>query len=130
VFDTLIGSKELTPLESFDSSINGDWSRFTDGYNEVNNSWYIGSHNDSHGQTCKWDSFDDFMFNTFEDYHHLDWIRFTPGSQYIIPKETALHYPKEFWKYLMDILYKNNMTEGHILERALLLILQNKYTLC
>lgn len=128
-FNDLLENKQLTAIESFNESINGSWSRFNDGYEEINNSWYIGSHNSSHNQTCIWNSFDDFMNHLFTNYVRLEWIRFTPGSQYIITPNEVYNYPKSFWEYLMNILHKNSMTEGHIIERALWLILQGKYKL-
>lgn len=123
-FDKIINNNYLTAIESFEDLPDSSASRYRDGYEEINNSWYISAHNGTHNQTCKWSSFGDFMYNTFDNYTHSSWIRFTPGSQYIITKDIALHYPKLFWKYLMDILYKNNMTEGHIIERSLWMILQ------
>jgi hypothetical protein len=115
----LISRDKLTYIENFDGRINGAWSRLTDGYEEINNSWYIPAVNATHNQTCRWDNFDRFMNDTFKNHSYNQWLRFTPGSQYVLPKEIALHYSKEFWKSLMDILNRNNMTEGHIIERSL-----------
>lgn len=128
VFNSLIEKEELTCLESFDNSINSHAARYNNGYEEINDSWYVSSHNHSHNQTCKWVSLDHFMFSTFSDYVPKKWIRFTPGSQYVIPKNVALSYSRSFWQHLMNILDRNNMTEGHIIERALFMILKNEFT--
>lgn len=126
-FDMLINSNEFTPLESFENIIQSHAQILdTDGgYMEINNSWYIDAHNRTFNQTCAWASFDEFMNKHFINYNRCEFNRFTPGSQYIIPKNSALFYSRNFWKYLMDILYKNNMTEGHIIERSLLKIFKN-----
>ncbi len=97
-FDRLINNEFFTALESFED-IQQNNAQILDsngGYMEINNSWYIGAHN-----------------------VREDWNRFTPGSQYIITKEIAHFYSKNFWSFLMNSLNKNNMTEGHIIERSL-----------
>ena len=123
-FDRLINNTVFTPLETF-GHIEQNQAQKLDsdgGYMEMNNSWYISAHNSTHNQTCSFESFEDFMNKTFTNYVRSDWNRFTPGSQYLVTKEIVKHYPKDFWEYLMNILHKNNMTEGHIIERALLMI--------
>jgi hypothetical protein len=129
-FDETINNIAFTALESFEDLINiTNSSQKIDadgGYMERNDSWYISAHNRTYNQTCKWNSFDDFMNDTFVNYIPQDWNRFTPGSQYIITKEIANHYSREFWLYLMNILNANNMTEGHIIERSLWMIFQCK----
>ena len=124
-FDDLIKNTTFTPLECY-AHITPKYSEKLDtdgGYMEINNSWYVRAHNSSHSQSCRWFTLDEFMNEHFNNYIREDYNRFTPGSQYLITKEIANHYPKEFWAYLRDILYKNNMTEAHIIERALLKIL-------
>lgn len=123
-FNKIINNKHFTAIESFEDITCNSYQKLDvdGGYMEINNSWYIGSHNFSYNQTCYYNSFDDFMYNTFTNYARGEWNRFTPGSQYIITKEIALSYSKKFWEFLMNILYKNNMTEGHIIERALWMI--------
>jgi len=120
-FDTLINNEIFTALESFED-IQQNNAQILDsngGYMEINNSWYIGAHNATHNQFCIYGSFDDFMNKTFKNYTSEHWNRFTPGSQYIITKEIAHFYSKNFWSFLMNSLNKNNMTEGHIIERSL-----------
>jgi hypothetical protein len=139
-FKELMTTKEFAPLESFGPLTMTSWNILGDdgGFCEINNSWYISAHNDhlqskGVGGKCSYTTFDDFMNDLFLDYHHLEWIRFTPGSQYIVPKNHFLHYPKEFWEKLMNMfpteIGTNGGTMAHIIERALWLILKNVYTL-
>lgn len=124
-FEGLIKDDYFTAIESYGPPVNG-WERRDGlgGYMELNNNWYIQAKNQEFNTTCKYNSFNEFMDHYFTNYIHSDWIRFTPGSQYIITKEIVLHYPKSFWKELLDELPRNNMTEGHIIERALWNIFQ------
>lgn len=131
VFDKLIENNKFTSLEYYGNLPANDYeARTKDGkFLEYNNNWYINAHNYSHNQTCKYKSFDEFMNKYFEDYQHLEWIRFSPGSQYIIEDEQAKQYPKNFWKCLMNELNSKSPTEGHIIERALYHIFVGTYKL-
>ncbi len=123
-FDSCLNNTTFTPLESY-SHIPINQAQCLDsegGYMEINNSWYITAHNQTHNQICRFNSFDEFMDKIFKNYVPAYWNRFSPGSQYLITKEISKHYPKKFWEYLMNMLNRNNMTEGHIIERALLMI--------
>jgi hypothetical protein len=131
IFDALIYNDYFTSLEYYGPlpanelearSENGD-------FYEYNCSWYIDAHNQSHNQTCRYSSFDEFMNKYFNNYEHVEYIRFCPGSQYIIRKEQALFYPKRFWETLMNELNSITPTEGHIIERALFLIFSCIYEL-
>jgi hypothetical protein len=128
-FDKIIYNEKFTPFESYEDLVHGHASRadIDGGYMEINDGWYISSHNNTYNIGCKYTSYDEFMNKYFFDYSHIDWIRFTPGSQYMVEKNKILTYPKYFWKCLMDELPFNNMTEGHIIERALLYILTVKF---
>jgi len=132
VFDRLITKTEFTPLESYGVTPANKWeSRDKDGgYLELNNSWYIAAHNNAQTQDCKYAYFDEFMEAYFQDYTHLSWLRFAPGSQYIVTKEQILNYPRVFWYRLMkEISTRKSPTEGHIIERALYYIFTGKYKL-
>lgn len=130
-FNKLIHNYKFTSLEDY-THLENTHAHVIDkygGYTEINNSWYIPAHNGTYGLTCKYSSFDEFMNKYFEDYEHVDWIRFAPGSQYIVEKEQFLAYPKNFWKCMVEELTENNMTEAHIIERAMWYILNHKYSL-
>ena len=132
VFDQLIQNEKFTPLEYYGMIPANAWEGRTidGGYMEINNSWYISASNNTHNQTCRYGSYDEFMDRYFENYVHLDWLRFSPGSQYIITKEQGLQYPKNFWESMMHELDVGRLpTEGHIIERALYYILTGQYKL-
>lgn len=126
VFNKLIYNIHFTALEFYGPVPANAMERRsnTGGFVEHNNSWYIKANNETHGVVCKYSSFDQFMNKFFSNYEHSDWIRFAPGSQYIIEKRQAIHYSRAFWKKLMDELPRNFMSEGHIIERSLWMILQ------
>lgn len=138
VFQQLVNNTSFTALESYGGIPEGEYHKkdVDGGYMELNNSWYIAAHNEkllseNKEITCKFDSYDDFMHSLFSDYQPLDFIRFTPGSQYIVTKQDCLHYSKAFWQRLMDFLPKtdvNGGTEAHLLERALFYIFKDKFT--
>lgn len=124
-FEKKMYNEEFTPIEHPEKFNHTGASKadVDGGYMEINNNWYIAAHNGTHGLTCKYKSFDEFMNKVFKNYVSKPFIRFTPGSQYLIESKQAYKYPKYFWKFMMDELPKNNMTEGHIIERALYEIL-------
>lgn len=128
-FDKIIYNENLTRVEEFRDHPNVPPLYLdSDGFfREPNNNHPIISTNEHYKQSCKYESFDSFMNSIFVDYSHVDFISFSPGSQYIVPKENILYYSKEFWKYLMNTLNRNFMTEAHIMERALWYIFSNKY---
>jgi hypothetical protein len=129
VFDLMVENKDFAYLETSDLVGRGHWRRDSEGYFiETNNDWYIEAQNQNYKQECKYNSYNEFMNKYFLDYRCAETVRFCPGSQYIIPKEKALKYTKYFWNKLMNELTKNNMTEGHIIERALGAILDCKLT--
>lgn len=136
----LIYNETLTPLESYDPINFNSMNRVGDdgGFMELNNNWYISAHNNhllSKGFTItnKFSSFDSYMNSIFSDYSHVNFIRFTPGSQYIVPKKSCLYYPKEFWFKLMNSFPTqtgiNGGTEAHIIERSIFMIFKNIYSL-
>lgn len=127
VFSELIKNNSFTPLESYKNIQVNSYCRITDGYEEINNSWYVQAHNTSFGKTCPYSSFDEFMNKYFINYTHLDWIRFSPGSNYIVPKENILKYSKKFWLSLMHEMDELNGTTAHIVERSLLYLLRGDY---
>lgn len=127
VFARIICNDFYTPLEYYGMTPANSFEErsHTGGFMEVNNNWYIHAHSQSNNQTCRYSSLDEFMNKYFENYQHTDYIRFTPGSQFIIEKHQILYYPKRFWQSLFDELPRNNMTEAHIIERSMNMILTN-----
>ena len=128
IFDRIIHNKYFTPIEYYGNTPANNWERRTidGGFMEINNSWYISSQGDI-SVPCKYKSYDEFMNSYFNDYVHTDWIRFAPGSQYIVTKHQLLRYSSHFWYKLMNELNAKNPTEGHIIERALWTIFQGVF---
>jgi len=134
-FDVIIKNNWFSGLESYEHLKEDkshkkcnyiDW-----GYMEINNSWYIAAHNRHLAGkglkgTCRYNNFDDFMNSFFCDYKHVEWLRFSPGAQYLVEKERCLRYPRSFWGEIMGVFPQdtnvNGGTEAHIVERALWLI--------
>ncbi len=134
--DLLVKNTCFTPIESYEDIPETD-SHVKDvdgGYMEHNTGWYIAANNEellskNHKITCKF-TYGELMRNLFVDYEDVSWIRFTPASQYIVEKKDCLQYPKEFWKYLMDLFPTtkvNGGTEAHIIERAFYYIFKGTY---
>jgi hypothetical protein len=129
-FDKIIYNEHFTSLESYEH-LENTHAHIKDrdgGYMEINNSWYIPAHNRTYGLTCKYKSYHEFMQILFRNYDFPNYIRFAPGSQYLIAKNDALRHSKKFWKFIIDELPRNSMTEAHIVERSMLYILTGKYT--
>jgi hypothetical protein len=129
-FDKLIFNTSFTSIEFYGSTPANSFENRDEsgGFMEVNNSWYIYSHNQTYNQTCRYSSFDEFMNKYFVDYKPLSYIRFCPGSQYIVPKHRILYYSKKFWENLLNEIDKDlRPTEGHIIERALWYIFNITY---
>ena len=131
VFDNLIQNAEFTSLEYYGSTPANAWEARDQngGFAEINNAWYIQAHNSTHSQGCRYSSFDEFMNRYFENYNHLNFIRFAPGSQYLVPKQNILQYPQHFWEDIMNELNSRTPTEGHIVERSLWYIFTGSYNL-
>ena len=131
IFDELIQREVFTPLEYYGMIPSNTWENRTEtgGYLEINNSWVIVANNATYKLSCRYNSFDDFMNAYFKNYVHLDWLRFSPGSQYIVEKKQILNYPKKFWISLMNELNVNHSTEGQLIERALYYIFMGEYSL-
>lgn len=126
IFDKLIYNEKFTSLEYYGPEpSNGSEGRTLEGeFLEFNDNWYIAAHNSTYGLTCKYGSFDAFMMRHFSNYQHREWLRFCPGSQYLITKDQAKKYSLNFWKSMYNELPEKNMTEAHIIERALYYIFE------
>src|SRR3989344_3070309 len=84
-----------------------------DMFNEVNNSWYL---NDL--KTIYFNSYNDFARHF--GFPAPKYLKFAPGSNYIVQKQNILWYPKEFYKRLRDcVSYGALPGEAQIIERCL-----------
>lgn len=131
-FDEIIYNEHFTAIESYEhvDTSEGSWMKLDKegGFMEINNSWYISAHNSTYNQSCIYNSLDEFMQSTFINYKRQEWVRFSPGSQYIVEKKLALNYSKIFWSYIMSVIAKYNTTEAHIIERCLMMIFSGHYS--
>jgi hypothetical protein len=131
-FDKLINNNIFTPIEDY-SHVPESYAHKKDsdsGYMERNNSWYIRSHVQSYGiQTNKYlRSYNQFLDMMFENPRYPNWIRFSPGANYIVPKNNILYYTKDFYEKLMSLVdYCRIPVEAHVIERALFYVFTNKW---
>ena len=129
-----LNKNKFASLESY-SNLKDVWGRkksleIDKGFTERNTSWYLLDNNENllknnKKLTCKFETYDNFMATLFLNYQPLEWIRFCPGSQYIVEKWRCLNYSKKFWKNLYDFVpqWENRSgvwpTENFLLERTL-----------
>ena len=127
-------NNKFTFLENY-SELEENWSRkksqeLDHGFIERNTNWYILDNNREllnrqKEISCAFNSYDKFMLDLFNDYRPLKWLRFCPGSQYIVESWRCKTYTRSFWKKLCDFIPrwecdgKNWPTELFLLERAL-----------
>lgn len=84
-------------------------------YNEFNNSWYL---YDADPPTK--------LYRNYKEYAKdfglpiTEYIKFAPGSNYIIPKENILKHSKDFYVKIVDIIsYGRYPVECQMVERSL-----------
>ena len=85
------------------------------GYNEYNDGWYL-----KYMKSNYFHSYNELAAFCFKDTTSPLYIRFTPGANYIVPRECILKYPKVFYENLrlfvsrtLDIV----PTESYLIER-------------
>lgn len=126
---TLINNNTFTPLEMFRVVPENSWQKISEdnGFMEINNSWYIAAHYESKGIRCKYGTYDEFMRARFSDYEYLQWLRFAPGTQYVVEKDRIEFYTESFWKNLLAEVPEYARTESFMIERAMYYIFSNVY---
>ncbi len=104
---------------------NGSSSKLAEdgfGFLEYNNSWYFGPHPGKY-----FFNLNDFFNDVYVNPPIPEWIRFSPGGNYIIPKNLILRYSKNFYEKIRFILSWGidedgnhiRIGEAHMIERAL-----------
>jgi hypothetical protein len=80
------------------------------GYMEINNSWYVPAHISTYGKEVQkyFTNYNDLLDELFEKPEYPKWIRFSPGGQYIVPKENILFYSIDFYKKIITIVFIKN----------------------
>ena len=137
-----INSCNFSSLESYEN-LPDLWGRrcsreIDGGFLERNTSWYIFDNNENLfvndiTLTCSFCNFDGFMSALFKGYKNLPWIRFCPGSQYVVESYRCTKYSKEFWYRLKNFFpewkTQNHLfpTESFIMERVLWYIFSGIY---
>ncbi len=113
-FDLVKDNKDFTPLLTSGHKVYEPVCRY-DGegiYEEINNSWYLGSVPALYFQN----------YGEFAKCFHLpnpDYLKFAPGGNYILTRERIHRYGVDFYKELASILpYCQRPGEAHMLERS------------
>lgn len=112
-FDELKHNTDFTPLLTQNHKVYEPVCRYADGiYEEINNSWYLGSVPALHFQS----------YSEFARAYSLpnpDYLQFAPGGSYILTRERIHRYGKEFYEELAIMLpYCQRPGEAHMLERT------------
>jgi hypothetical protein len=85
------------------------------GFLEINNSWYF-----NHVQHKYFNNTNNFLQEVFVNPELPEYIRFSPGGNYIIPKNTILKYSKNFYEQIRKILSWDVVVgESHLIERCI-----------
>lgn len=85
------------------------------GFLEINNSWYLLSHRPKF-----FGSLNELFHEIFENFEHMEYVRFSPGANYIIPKKYMLKYNKHFYEKMREFIGWDIITgEAHLFERAI-----------
>ena len=132
VFCRLIENDYFTPLESYEHvPVSKSHKKDSDGgYMEYNTSWYIRAHVNTHGNAVNrhLQSYNQFLSEVFRNPKYPKWIRFSPGGNYIVPKEKIRFYSKDFYRKLLSYVdYHQIPSEAHVIERALFTIYSNLF---
>ncbi len=88
------------------------------GYFEINNSWYK-----NYFPRKYFSDFNKFYNFIFKSHSYPQYIKFSPGANYIVPKENILLRSKNFYANLIKFLDHSKLSyESHFLERSLITI--------
>ena len=88
------------------------------GFCEINNSWYKNNFPRKY-----FSDFNKFYNFIFESDSNPQYIKFSPGANYIVPRENILLRSKNFYANLMKFLDHSKLScESHFLERSLITI--------
>ena len=117
LFLRLIKRKCFTSLENYSKNyefpVNINLS--DNGFVEINNSWYKFNFPRKY-----FSEYNDFYSYIFKNFDLPDFIRFSPGANFVVPKENILLRSKNFYKNLINFIdYSDLSCESHFLERSL-----------
>lgn len=113
-FDSCLKQHGLVPLLTYNHKVYEPVCRYNGNlYEETNNDWYVNEHPHKHYSSYK-DFARDFKLPTPE------YLRFSPGACWIVPRENILKRSREYYFRLRDIVeHDSNPGEAHMIERAL-----------
>lgn len=127
-FQKVCNNTTITELQDFTSEpwrINGHMNKIgpDNSYLELNNSWYF-----SIAKPKYYTDINTFFSDMYVDPPVQEYIRFSPGANYIIPRENILKYSKKFYERIRNILSWDIIVgEAHMLERAIYTIFTCNY---
>jgi len=114
-FDTVCNNQIFTPLFTKHHKTSLPIAFYSDDgmYNEINNNWYLGVYPGKYFKT-----YNEFIWRYFEKLPK--YIKFGPGSNYLVTREDIQRYPKSFYEKLRSyISYSAHPGEAQIMERIL-----------
>ena len=127
-FLNLANNQTLTELNDFSTEpwrFNGRDNKIgPDGsYLELNNNWYFGLQPNKY-----YTNIDVFFSDFYVSPKRMQYIRFSPGGCYIVPKSNILQYNIDFYMKIRDIVGWSVLNaEAHMIERALYTIFNGDY---
>lgn len=132
-FDTMIHNKFYTMLNSYTAHDNkNSFLTKEGGYLERNDETFH-MMPESYRPVLKFKYFDRFdkMYRFIFDVKNVpNFLHFSPGACYIVPKEYITKYPKYFWLNMAKFIdHDNNPFESHMIERMLHMIFTENLTL-
>ncbi len=90
---------------------------------EINNSWYFNIYRGKY-----FNNLNNFLRDVYVNPVIPEYIRFSPGGSYIVPKENILRYSRNFYEKLRKYVgWDVIVGEAHMLERALYTIFTCNY---
>ena len=114
-FDMICNNTSFTPLFTKNHKTKLPVAFYSeDGmYNEINNSWYLGVYRAKYFKT-----YNDFIWRYLKKIPK--YVKFAPGSNYLVIKDDILRYPKSFYEELRKyVSYSAHPGEAQIMERIL-----------
>ena len=117
-FESVINKSIFTPIENIcNKNLNFPASFLLNdnGFVEINNSWYINKHPKKY-----FIDYNDFFKYVFQTKFSPLFLRFSPGANYIVPKNNILIRSKSFYYNLLQFVSHSQFScESHFVERSL-----------
>lgn len=125
-FLKVMNNTTFTELHDYGPEVhNGYGSRLgpDNSYLEINNNWYF-----NHYPHRYYNNLNTFFSDVYQNPNLPNYIRFSPGANYIIPKEHILRYSIKFYERIREILsWGIVIGEAHMIERSIYTIFNNDW---